>query len=90
MAYDRTMRQTAPQARVCETMKRSWPLDEILSPELASVQTAIDGLEREERANLRPWMLAHFDELGGATRRVHDTGRSSGLTLMVPPAQTRR
>lgn len=38
---------------------------------LAAVQSMIDRLPREDRANLRPWILARFDENGDEQKRVH-------------------
>lgn len=46
---------------------------EDVASDLVAVKAAIDLLEREDRATLRPWMLAHFDESGDPVRRVHDT-----------------
>lgn len=40
------------------------------SPELAAIKAAIEQLPREDRANLRPWMLAHYDEDGNERPRV--------------------
>ena len=37
-------------------------------PKLEDVKSAIDSLERADRAMLRPWMLAHFDESGDQQR----------------------
>jgi hypothetical protein len=31
---------------------------------LEDVQRMIDALQRADRAMLRPWMLAHYDEMG--------------------------
>jgi hypothetical protein len=42
------------------------------SAELAQVQAMIDELERNDRAFLRPWMLAHYDESGDPPRMVSD------------------
>jgi hypothetical protein len=41
------------------------------TPSLDEVKAMIDAPERADRANLRPWMMAHFDENGDEQRRVH-------------------
>jgi len=37
-------------------------------PTLEEVKTHVDALERADRASLRPWMLAHFDDDGNPER----------------------
>jgi hypothetical protein len=45
------------------------------SPALADVKAQIETLGREDRASLRPWMLAHYDEHGDPHRRITDADR---------------
>jgi hypothetical protein len=47
------------------------------SPALDEVQRAIARLDREDRAMLRPWVLAHYDVRGYP---------ASGAVLPVAPA----
>jgi hypothetical protein len=41
------------------------------SAALAELNQMIDSLDRADRANPRPRMIAHFDENGDEQRRVH-------------------
>ena len=42
------------------------------SAALAEVIVFDEQLDRDDRASLRPWMIAHFDENGDENRRVHE------------------
>ena len=44
----------------------------VLRPEAAAVARMIDRLGREDRANLRVWLLARYEDDGSEHRRVHD------------------
>lgn len=42
------------------------PVDE--TPSVEAVKALIDSLRREDRANLRPWILARYDVAGNRQR----------------------
>ena len=44
--------------------ERLRPVPDLAPATLPEVQRAIERLPREERAMLRPWLLAHFDVRG--------------------------
>jgi hypothetical protein len=45
---------------------------------LEQIKAQIDALPREDRANLRPWILAHYDVDGSKHRRIHDLKPAPG------------
>jgi hypothetical protein len=52
------------------------------TPDVAIVKHLIDQLDREDRAALRPWVLAVFDECGWLTEpRQAQRARDKGLPL---------
>jgi len=70
----------AKPGRPMEPTERFRPrLGDAEAPTLQEVQRAIERLEREDRAMLRPWVLARFDVRGYPERGWQppdDTGSS--------------
>lgn len=47
-----------------EPRDRLRPVPDVASASLRDVQRLIEGLDREDRAMLRPWILARYDVRG--------------------------
>ena len=64
-------RKAIPRAVRGENVRNLLPMGDT-TPTLDEVKAMIERLDRADRASLRPWLNAHFDEKGDEQRKVYE------------------